>query len=230
MPTYLYGLILSHNATRIGDGSDDWMTGIEGGRLRAIACGSLAALVSDVERVPSRSSLDDIRAHDAALRAVVASGVTVVASRFGQLFADDADACRDIAQHASRVERLLGEYDGCVEMRVLLAQAGGDSEPAATETVAAESEFAPGRAYLEQLRARAALAAERLPRISLAEALGPMVRRERVELLANEAGVVVSHLIPRDRESAYRASVAELPALSGARVIGPLPLYGFSDE
>ena len=105
-----------------------------------------------------------------------------------------------------------------------------DSEAPTTEPVAAESGSTPGRAYLEQLRARAALAAERVPRISLAAALGPMVRRERVELLPNAAGVVVSHLVSRDEEAAYRAAVAELPALSEARVVGPLPLYGFSDE
>lgn len=230
MPTYLYGLILSRNAVRIGDGPGEGIAGIEGGRLRAIACGSVAALVSDVERVPSRSSLDDIRAHDAALRSVVAAGVTVIASRFGQLFADDADACRDVGQHASRVERLLGEHDGCVEMRVLLAHTHVDSESATTETVPAGSGLSPGRAYLEQLRARAALTAERVPRISLAAALGPVVRGERVELLPNDAGVVVSHLVSRDEESAYRAALAELPALSTARVVGPLPLYGFSDE
>lgn len=226
MPTYLYGLILSRNAARIHDG----ITGIEGGRLRTISCGALAALVSDVERVPSRSSLDHIRAHDAALRAVVAAGVTAVASRFGQLFADDGDTCRDVGQHASRVERLLHDHDGCVEMRVVLAHSGADPEPAPTQATAAESELSPGRAYLEQLRARAALAAERVPRISLAGALGPVVRRERVELLPNDAGIVVSHLVSRDEESAYRAAVAELPALSAAKVVGPLPLYGFSDE
>lgn len=225
MPTYLYGLILSRNAGRIGDR----LAGIEGGRLRVVACGSLAALVGDVNQVPSRSNLEHIRAHDAALRAVVGLGVTVVASRFGQLFADDADACRDVGQHASRVERLLGEHDGCVEMRVLLAHADVDAE-AANQAVPAESELSPGRAYLEQLRARAALAAERAPRISLADALGPVVRRERVELLPNATGVVVSHLVSRDEESAYRAAVAELPALREARVVGPLPLYGFSDE
>ena len=220
MPTYLYGVILSRNAGGVGDG----IAGIDGSVVRVIPCGALGAIVSDVDRVPSRSSLEHIRAHDAALRAVVSSGITVAASRFGQFFADDRDACRGLDEHAARVETLLGDLDGCVEMRVLLAHADVPSDEAAS---AASS---PGRAYLEQLKARAALAAARTPPVSLAGALGPVVRRERVEIPPDNAGVVVSHLVRREEEGRYRAAINELPALNAARVIGPLPLYSFADE
>jgi hypothetical protein len=57
-----------------------------------------------------------------------------------------------------------------------------------------------------------------------------VVRDERVEELPRAAGVAFAHLISREQESDYRASVAAHPSLSDARIVGPLALYAFAQE
>src|SRR5436853_125238 len=74
VPSYLYGLILDRNAHLI----PAHIPGIDGSTLRVIHCGELAALVSTVDRVTSRPSIDQVRAHDHALQAAVHHGATTV--------------------------------------------------------------------------------------------------------------------------------------------------------
>ena len=224
MASYLYGLILARNAERVPPG----VAGLGGSTLRVAPCGPLGALVSTVPTVPARPGLDAIRAHDTALRQVVGAGVTAAASRFGQQFPEDAEVCAELGTVAARLTALLDEYDGCVEMRVLLAEAPPDAregDSGATPGNSARGEdVGPGRAYLESIRAATSTP---LKGIALQPALGPVVMREHVEPLG-QSGVAFSHLVRRDDEGDYRAAIRALPALAEARVIGPLPLYVFS--
>jgi hypothetical protein len=218
--TYLYGLILARNADRIA-----WpipVAGIDGCVVRVARCGEIGALASTVERAPGRGSLEGVRAHDATLRVVVRQGVTAAASRFGQVFDDDEDMCRKLADRADRLTSMLEMADGCVEMRVLLPHAAEDPASA----IAVPSGAGPGRAYLERLRGPSR---EGLQHLALRNVLGQVVRDERVEMMAGKPVVVLSHLVRREDEIEYRAAVAELPALSDARVVGPLPLYAFAE-
>jgi hypothetical protein len=219
---YLYGLLLDRSAHLV----PAHITGVGSTALRVVACepGGLGALVSTLERAPQRASLDDIRAHDHALQSVVQHGSTTAAVRFGQTFASDDDLRRHLAEHGDRVTRVLEAYDGCVEMRLLLAEVPPESEtPKADpiDTVGA----GPGRAYLEGLKQ----ARTRLSGLGLKAALGPIVRAERVEELAPAQGVVFSHLIQRTDERAYREAVAALPALADFHIVGPLALYSFAE-
>jgi hypothetical protein len=218
---YLYGLVLGRSAHLV----PAHITGLASTPVRVVECGDhgLGALVSTVDTPPRRSSLDDVRAHDHALQSVVHHGSTAAAVRFGQVFASDDDIRHHLSEEGTRIARVLEAYDGCVEMRVLLADADADTaavaavdpDPAAT---------GPGRAYLENLRRGTG---RPLQGLALKAALGPVVRAERVERLG-ERGAVFSHLILRDDEATYRDTVSTIPALAGARIVGPLPLYSFT--
>lgn len=215
MPTYLYGLLLARNAHLV----PAHITGIAGSGVRVLRCDRLAAIVSSLDRTPARA-IEDVRAHDHALQSVVNHGATAAAGRFGQTFAEDAAARSHVIEHGERIERLLNEWDGCVEMRLLLS---GRPERAA-EGPRPES-VGPGRAYLERIRADR----DALDRLGLRDALGPMIRAERVEQLPQDRGIAFSHLIERSREPEYRAAIGALPALAEGTIVGPLALYAFAE-
>jgi hypothetical protein len=195
------------------------ITGIAGSGVRVLRCDELAAIVSTVDRTPARA-IDDIRAHDHALQSVVNHGATAAAGRFGQTFAGDADARSHVIEHGERVARLLAERDGCVEMRLLLP--GSTQRPAPGPR---NESVGPGRAYLERIRADS----DALDRLALRDALGPMIRGERVEQLPNDRGIAFSHLIERSREPEYRAAIGALPALGEGMIVGPLALHAFAE-
>ena len=221
MPSYLYGLILGRNAHLI----PAHIPGIAGSTLRVLECGDLAALVSTVEGVASRPSLDQVRAHDHALQAAVHHGATAVAVRFGQTFANDDDLRDDVKERCEELTALLTNYDGCVEMRVLVAIPDGDGE-SAEEAVDAD---APGTAYLEHLSRGARASRDLANRWALRAAIGPSVIAERVEALPKSRGAVFSHLIKRDEEAGYREAIGLQPSLAQAHIVGPLALYAFSE-
>jgi hypothetical protein len=217
--TYLYGLILARNAHLV----PAHIIGIDGTPVRVVSCNGLDALVSTLARAPARASLDDIRAHDHALQSVVHHGSTAAATRFGQSFSADSDVRQHVGERGGHVAKLLDEFDGCVEMRLLLSLviAGPVSGSAAATNVG------PGRAYLESVRERTGTS--RLKGLELRESLGPVVRAERVEELPHSRGAVFAHLVRRADEPAYRDAVASHPALATATVVGPLALYSFAE-
>jgi hypothetical protein len=216
--SYLYGLIPRADAARLPPTA----TGIDGASVRAVACDALAALVSTVARVPSRERFDDIRAHDAVLREVMAKDITVAASRFGQMFASDDEICGELSTSAQAMAAHLDRCAGCVEMRLLLAEALPE-KPATEAPTAPSTDVSPGRAYLEAVRTRV----QGESRVGVKAALGPVVRSERVE--GNDKSTTFAHLIRREDEDEYRAAVAAFPALVAARIVGPLPLYSFAE-
>jgi hypothetical protein len=219
---YLYGLVLGRSAHLV----PAHITGVASTVLRVVHCGEqgLSALVSTVDAPPRRTSLDDVRAHDHALQSVVHHGSTAAAVRFGQVFASDEDIRHHLGEQGPRLVRVLEEYDGCVEMRLLVADTETDSDTdTETET---DPEAGPGRAYLENLRHATN---QPLQGLALRAALGPVVRAERVERLGAR-GAVFSHLIARDDEPVYRDVVSTIPAIAKARVVGPLPLYSFTSS
>ncbi len=220
MATYLYGLILDRNAHLV----PSHIVGIHGSTLRVVHSDPLVALVSTVERKPARASLDDVRAHDHALQAVVHHGSTAAATRFGQSFPDDDDARRHVREGGARIAKVLDEYDGCVEMRLLVPTMSVAAPPRADSAVTGTG---PGRAYLEGLRSRSDV---HLKGLALQPSFGPLVRAERVEELAGSRGVAFAHLVQRDQESEYRSAVAHLPSLAKAEVVGPLAFYSFAEQ
>lgn len=216
MPTLLYGLTLASDAVPRA------VAGIGHAPVRALASEGLRAIVSTVAEKPS-PTMETIRAHDRVLREYVRAGATVAAVRFGQIFDDDAACVAGIPARASRLEALLREHRGCVEMRVLLPARDDTPTPPASEPVG------PGRAYLESLRARGVVS----PGLALAPIVGPSIRAERIEGFASPSGdargVAFAHLVHRDDLPAYREALRSMPALAKARVVGPLALYSFAE-
>jgi hypothetical protein len=215
VPTYLYGLLLARNAHLV----PAHITGIAGSAVRLLSCDDLAGIVSSLDRAPARA-LEDVRAHDHALQSVVNHGATAAAGRFGQLFAGDVEARNHVIQHGVRIARALSDWDGCVEMRLLLSMAAESSVDASERR-----DLGPGRAYLESIKADR----DALNRLALRDALGPMIRAERVEELPNARGIAFSHLIDRARERDYRSAIDSMPALAEGTVVGPLALYAFAE-
>jgi len=220
MAIQLYGLMLRRAA-------DPWRSKqleVAGTSTRLLSCDDLYAIVSDVPAAEpqhaggdARPTLDDVRRHDEVLQAAVATGATVAAARFGQRFGDDAACCADVRAKSERVRRLLEQYDGYVEMRLLTrARETPPPPPAASANT-------PGRAYLERVRGEEA----RLASYGVKESLS-LVRAEVVSQLPHDA-IAIAHLVRATDVTAYRAAVARHPELSDARVVGPLPLYSFTD-
>ncbi|HJQ20693.1 MAG TPA: GvpL/GvpF family gas vesicle protein [Gemmatimonadaceae bacterium] len=216
MPSYLHGLLLSRNVHAL----PRHVRGVANAPVRAIECGGLAALVGDVGATPE-AALDGVRAHDAALQAVIDARVTVAAARFGQTFTTSADVCTHLERVGARVQRVLEEFDGCGEMRLLMHDTAA-LDPAAT-TSRLDDAASPGRAYLEHLRSRV------LPALRLAPALGPVVRAERVARMPRGSGAVFAHLVEFGSVDDYRSAVAAVPALAEARLVGPVALYSFAE-
>ena len=220
MPSYLYGLILSANASGVPSG----VVGIDAAPVRVVDCGVVSALASDARRDVDRTSLADVQAHDAALRAVSDAGVTVAASRFGQQLASDAALADAVRDSGDRVRRLLEQFDGAVEMRLLLAGDAAALDEPRSPPAAAPASSGPGTAYLRDVASRNAP-----PPVSLRAAFGPVVLAERAEYLPERRGVAIAHLVQRASLPDYREAVQSIPSLSDARVVGPLPLYSFAD-
>jgi hypothetical protein len=215
--TYLYGLILARSAHVV----PAHITGVAGSAVRVLHCDKVGAIVSTLDQMPGRANLDDVRAHDHALQAVVHHGATAAAGRFGQTFDSDAEARRHVIEHGGRVNRLLEEFDGCVEMRLLFANPPASAPPPERPA----TDFGPGREYLEQIRG----ARNAYDHLALRQALGPLIRAEKVEALPKARGVAFSHLIERSRETEYRSAIMALPALAVGTVVGPLAIYTFAE-
>lgn len=220
MTTYLYGLLLDRNAHLV----PAHITGVGGAALRVVPCERVGALVSTVVSSPRSANLDDVRAHDHALQAVVHHGATVTSVRFGQLFKSDEDLRDWVGRLDKRVIEALETRDGCVEMRLLMALGSQPSDLGEEPNAESRERVGPGTAYLEQLRAPN----ERVRGLALRPALGAVVLRERVDALGDGKGAAFSHLIRREDESAYREAVAGQPSLAAATLVGPLAFYSFA--
>src|SRR5919108_4280719 len=110
--TDVYGIVPSE-ATATPSGP-----GVEGGKLRTVACGPVAAIVSSVSTHPVGARPGNLRAHSDVLQEAI-QGSTPLPMRFGFVM-DDDDAVRLQLLEARRpeLESLLEEMSGRVEMSV----------------------------------------------------------------------------------------------------------------
>lgn len=218
MATYLYGLTLSRNADRVPANAARIVRAV----LRVVHAGDLSAIVSTIDAPVTRRDRDFVVAHDVALTQVVRRAVTVVASRFGQTFADDEALRAELASSPSRhsVLETLERYDGYGEMRIVMRDV---IDPPASLRASITAREAPGRAYLESLR-------EKLmprPPVDFRALAGDLVLDERVERRGDIR--TVSHLVRFEDEAKYRAELYAHPALEGATITGPHALYTFAE-
>jgi hypothetical protein len=213
------------------------LSGVDGGRVRALPFDGLVAWVSDVERhLPV--SIDGVRAHDAVVEAALDTGSTPVPARFGQRFESD-DACREaLERRAVSVETLLTSMQGFVEMTLLLTPSTRrmlrDLEPVLPQ-MAEETGPGVGRRYLESLRSReeaTGFIRRSLDVLTkrLTDAAGQFVRASAVEEnLARMPFRRLSHLVSRDAILPYKEAIEVVKPTTESRflLIGPRAPYSF---
>lgn len=94
------------------------VSGIDRAPVRRIDCGSVAALVSDLERDDLVARRRDLRAH-MDLLAVAMERSTVLPVQFGVVLADDGEVCSELLEPLEgRLRALLDRFENLVELRL----------------------------------------------------------------------------------------------------------------
>lgn len=219
------------------------LKGVGGASVERLEVGDTAGWYCRVER-RLRPELDEIRAHDAVVRAALEVGGGVVPVRFGQTLEDEA-ALRAHLDERGGFAAELERVRGCVEygLRVIAAVAASPGTKTSPEDEASPEmgtgsggAGAPsGRAYLERI-ARTLHAEEggleeaRAVAARCEEAVRGLVR-ERIEERSKEpAGIAVAHLVQQGNATPYEAGIREAIAREErGRVVltGPWPPYSF---
>jgi hypothetical protein len=226
-PTYLY-CIVDRDAPPAPD-----VIGLDGAPVRVLPNGSMTPWVSDVAGKPE-PTVERVRQHDAVCAAALATGATVIPTRFAHVFGDDSGCLAALAQARQTLEATRETLRGAVEMSVILPLRGA----ASAASPSSGPEPSAGRRYLERIAERYRV--ERLVQTELSAsaevvtaALGDLARsaRRRVSTEPMPA-LIVSHLVARDAVPEYRARIERAAASGslGAHVVtGPNAPYSFVD-
>lgn len=221
--------------------------GVCGEPLRAVACGSLAAIVGEVASMPSIEP-DLLERHDQTVRRLEARVEALLPARFGQLVADRAALAQEIDARAEALAQALELVAGRAQMTLRVFCAGDLREEMAAEEMAADdaadaaaagaagaqadapprprAETAvdggatgPGARFLEARR-RAWRRAHSVPEIdSLREALAPLTHAERAR--RHDRGPLLAsvyHLVARERCAEYAEVCRAHGPAGGCRV------------
>lgn len=241
MATYLYCVRSEPRAAPAG------VTGLEGGPVRCIRAGSLAAWVSEVAETTIAATVDRLRAHDRVCAAALDDGDTPLPIRFGQAFLHDAEAVDALLDREAALAKRLARVSGCVEMRLVvrrgrppdeLADRGPDSGAlmSGETTSSSATDEGPGTAFLRRLAnaGRADLAREvacEEVRHAVRAAAKPFI----VEHQRCEAARGISYfpvLVRRGDVAAFEAAVGDTglaPAIE-VSVLGPFAPYSFAGD
>lgn len=211
------------------------LLGIDGVPVDAVDVGGLYAWISEAPHTPVSPTVDRAREHDRVVRAAMEIE-TPLPARFGQVVADRGALERLIASRRQPLAAALESVAGAVEMTVKVripSASPARHRPAKT----AIGEGGQGRRYLEQVaaahrREQNVLAEEQAVRERVCRAVAPLIRAEAFAGTSAGSDVAsLSHLVPRDRITAYRSAIQALrvdnPALS-LRVSGPWAPYSFT--
>lgn len=240
---YLYCLL-----TAGGEPPPVTVRGIGGAAVRTVEAGSVRAWVSDIPDEPLAPTVEEVRAHDAVVQAALAVE-TPLPARFGQVIAGDEALRAMLQRRGAEMRSALERVAGSAEMtvRLLLAlpdaaaversapEASGASGPRATG--GARDVVAPGRAYLDGVRARLARAdaftdqAGFLHERVAAATAGLATSEWREPIEPGSRLLTLAHLVPKAALPAYRqalrACFAAPPPLRGM-ITGPWAPYSFS--
>jgi len=238
---YAYGIAHSRDSDHLAAALS--VPGVRGGTVRALACGPLAALISDL---PAGAPLDEVRHdpdrikdlildHHRVLQAV-AERRTVLPLRFGTVFSDDQGVTTALAQHRQALWEALERVDGAREWGVkifcdhdlLEPRLRRDSEAVARTQIEAAS---AGRAFFlcRQMNDRIAqdmreaiirhiadsrrLLSAAARTTAMLRLQPPAIHRRADEMIWNGA-----YLVARDREDRFLAVIDTLR--DGARQSG----------
>jgi hypothetical protein len=208
MPTHLYCLLPARSELRLPPTIRFLVAGEIGGWAATTAMAALSRDVRDVARATVE--------HDRVIGAALAQGITPVPVSLADPYTDDEAAGRDIAAHAEDVARALARVRDRVEMTTIISLTESPPPPSGTGR---------GRAYLEQLRSRAARLGDIADRVT--HAARPFAGEPRRR--GDGPALSLSHLIPRGGVDEYRNLGLAL-AGQGYRLVidGPRAPYSFA--
>lgn len=211
------------------------LRGIDGLPVHAVDAAGMHAWISDTPYAQVSPTVDRAREHDRVVRTAMAVE-TPLPARFGQVVADLAALEDGIASRRDGLAAALQSVAGAVEMtvtiRIQTATAAAESPP--EPAVAGEGR---GRQYLERVaadhrREQNVLAEAQVVRERVRQAVAPLVRAEAFAGTSAGSSVAsLSHLVLRERVTAYRRAVQALRAANAAlsiRVSGPWAPYSFT--
>lgn len=199
--------------------------GVEGATVLRVDAGAVALWASEHSAAP-RADIGSVRAHNDVVAAAMDREVTPVPIRFGQWFANAADAAERTAADSERWRTLLDRFAGRAEFGIRVsapAEPARDMHGALPDT---------GTAYMAQLARHAAGAAhmkreaERLTRV-IAERSGVT---ESVITDGGDGAASIAHLLAWDDVAAYHTVVDGVRAAESSLTLqctGPWPPYSF---
>ncbi|RII20407.1 Gas vesicle synthesis protein GvpL/GvpF [Streptomyces sp. YIM 130001] len=231
------------------------LPGIDGGQVRTVCAGGLAALTSSVPAdafgaEALKTQLEDLgrlevmaRTHHAVVEAAY-EHATVLPMRLATVYIEDDRVAAMLDERATEFDILLAQLEGHVELGVKVyadARQAAAQTPVVTQEAPAAS---PGRAYLQQRRAqrrthsdvyRAAGAVADQAASRVAEfAVMRMAHRPQQGELAPDVGDNIANeafLVPVGRVEDFRTALAGLvDDVPGVRleVTGPWAPYSFA--
>lgn len=215
------------------------LTGVGGARVRVLALGSLAAVVSEPRDADVAANEENLLAHNRVNAAALAV-TTPIPCRFGTRAAPERLADY-VSANAAALSSALARVRGCVEMSVkLMSKAEGTGPETEVESDADAAVGAAGAGTAFLLKKRREILGEEGARRRAEEAaawlkagVGELSREADARLSPSEAIFVrAAHLVERERVAEYRT---RLRALAAARrdlrllTSGPWPPYSFSD-
>ncbi len=216
------------------------LAGVGGARVRVLALGSFAALVSEAGEEATAVSEENLLAHNRVNAAALAVA-TPLPCRFGTRAAS-ARLAEYVSDNEAAISAALARVRGCVEMGVKLMEKAEGRGPRAgverEEAGAVGSAAGAGTAFLLKKR-REILGEEGARRRAaeavawLAEGVGELARETDARTSPSEAIFVrAAHLVERARVGDYRARLRALAAARGdLRLLasGPWPPYSFGE-
>ncbi len=186
--------------------------------VRLIRCGRVAVAVSERARAPAPTPRT-LRAQDRVVRRLAEVTLALLPARFGTWARDEAELATLIRPLEGRLLRALRQVRNREQMTVRVL--GTAFRPATRSR--------SGTGYLQ--RAAGAVGTPELRR--LRDAVGNLVRAERVQHGRSPVLASVYHLVDRGAADAYVAAleraVRPTPALR-LHVSGPHPAYAFAAE
>ena len=215
------------------------LSGVGGARVRVLALGALAAVVSEPGEEAVAVNEENLLAHNRVNAAALAV-TTPLPCRFGTRAAP-ARFAEYVSANASALASALARVRGCVEMSVkLMDKAPGSAQKRTVESEAEGLVSAAGAGTAFLLKKRREILGEEGARRRaeeaaawLASGVGALAREADARVSPPEAIFVrAAHLVEREQVADYRAQLRALAAeRRDLRLLtsGPWPPYSFSE-
>jgi Gas vesicle synthesis protein GvpL/GvpF len=203
--------------------------GLHGAPLQKVACGDVAAIVSEhAEPLDADPVEDALWTHEGVLEALLEAG-SVLPVRFGVRFAALQAVRATVQPRSSELANALRYVRGRVEVGVRLFARDDPREPRADMAIGGAG---PGARYLAKRLDERREASRRLETVRMR--LGPLAIAERSRLLPRQGSLAAAaFLVERSRLEHFRveAQVLEHELRDVALVCtGPWPPYNFVGE